>query len=89
MCLMHIFRFVCFLYTFLVIVMLYFHIKLKSNILIFLTIQKLYHRIFDFMARFVDSLRHEKFSGEHLNKWQTRMILWLSTMQVLVIQCQT
>jgi hypothetical protein len=35
------------------------------------------------MAGFVDALRHEKFFGEHFKRWQTRVILWLSAMNVL------
>jgi hypothetical protein len=35
------------------------------------------------MAGFVDALRSEKFSGEHFKRWQMRVILWLSAMNVL------
>jgi hypothetical protein len=35
------------------------------------------------MAGFVDALRPEKFSSEHFKRWQTRVILWLSAMNVL------
>jgi hypothetical protein len=35
------------------------------------------------MARFVDALRPEKFSGEHFKRWKMRVILWLSAMNVL------
>lgn len=61
-------------------VMIYFLIKLKSNVL---TIQKLYSRNFGFMAEFVDAWRLERFFSKHFKRWQTRMIPWLSTMHVL------
>jgi hypothetical protein len=35
------------------------------------------------MAGFVDALGSEKFSDEHFKRWQTRVILWLSAMNVL------
>ena len=34
------------------------------------------------MDGFVDALRPEKFSGEHFKRWQTRIILWLTAMNV-------
>jgi hypothetical protein len=35
------------------------------------------------MAGFVDALRPEKFSGEYFKRWQMRVILWFSAMNVL------
>lgn len=35
------------------------------------------------MVGFVDALRPKKFSSKHFNRWQMRIMLWLSTMQVL------
>jgi hypothetical protein len=82
-CVMSIFRFIRFLYTTFIMVMIYLWINLKLKFLIFPTIQKPYCRNFSFMAGFVDALRPEKFSGEHFKRWQTRVILWLSAMNVL------
>jgi hypothetical protein len=64
-------------------VMIYLQINLKLKLLLFSSIQKSYDRKFSFMAGFVDALRPEKFFGEHFKRWQTRVILWLSTMNVL------
>jgi hypothetical protein len=80
---MHIFRYVRFLYTFFILIILYFQIKLKPIVLIFPAFQKPYSRNFDFMVGFVDALRPKKFSSKHFNRWQMRIMLWLSTMQVL------
>jgi hypothetical protein len=80
---MSMFRSIHFLYAILVMVMIYLRINLKLKLLIFTTIQKPYYRNFSFMAGFVDALRPEKFSGEHFKRWQTRVILWLSAMNVL------
>jgi hypothetical protein len=66
---MHIFRYVHFLYTFFIVVMLYFWIKLKPIVLIFPTFQKPYSRNFDFMVGFVDALRPKKFSSKHFKRW--------------------
>jgi hypothetical protein len=63
--------------------MIYLRINLKLKLLIFPIFQKPYYRNFSFMAGFVDALRPEKFSGEHFKRWQTRVILWLSAMNVL------
>jgi hypothetical protein len=64
-------------------VIIYLWINLKLKLLIFSTIQKSYCRNFSFMAGFVDAPRPEKFYGEHFKRWQTRVILWLSAMNVL------
>jgi hypothetical protein len=72
---MSIFRFIHFLYTTFIMVMIYLWINLKLKLLIFPTIQKSYCSNFSFMAGFVDALRPEKFSGEHFKRWQTRVIL--------------
>jgi hypothetical protein len=80
---MSMFRSIHFLYAIFVIVIIYLRINLKLKLLFFPIIQKSYHRNFSFMAGFVDALRPEKFSGEHFKRWQTRVILWLSAMNVL------
>jgi hypothetical protein len=63
--------------------MIYLRITLKLKLLLIPTFQKPYYRNFSFMAEFVDALRPEKFSGGHFKRWQTRVILWLSAMNVL------
>jgi hypothetical protein len=77
------FTYVHFLYAIFVMVMIYLWINLKLKLLFIPSIQKPYYRNFSFMAGFVDALRPEKFCGEHFKRWQTREILWLSTMNVL------
>jgi hypothetical protein len=47
----------------LVIFIIYPWIKIKLKVLIFPTIQNPYRRHFNFMARFVDALRHTPFTG--------------------------
>jgi hypothetical protein len=34
------------------------------------------------MARFVDALRLEKFNGVYLKRWQVKVMLWLTAMNV-------
>jgi hypothetical protein len=80
---MSMFRSIRFLYTIIVMVMIYFQIILKLKFLFIPSIQKPYYKNFNFMAGFVDALRPEKFSGEHFKRWQTIVILWLFTMNVL------
>jgi hypothetical protein len=57
-------------------------IKIKLKVLIFPTIQKLYCRHFSFMAGFVDALRPTSFTGVNFKRWQIRVILWLTSMNV-------
>jgi hypothetical protein len=80
---MSMFRSIRFLYAIFIMVMIYLRINLKLKLLFIPSFQKPYNRNFSFMARFVDVLRPEKFSGEHFKRWQTRVILWLSAMNVL------
>jgi hypothetical protein len=77
------FRSIHFLYAIFIMVMIYLRINLKLKLLFFPSIQKPYYRNFNFMAGFVDALRPEKFSVEHFKRWQTRVILWLSALNVL------
>jgi hypothetical protein len=80
---MSMFRSIRFLYAIFVMVMIYLRINLKLKLLFFPSIQKPYNRNFSFMAGFVDALRPEKFSGEYFKRWQMRVILWLSAMNML------
>jgi hypothetical protein len=82
-CLISIFTYVHFLYALFIMVMFYLRINLKLKLLFIPSFQKSYYRNFSFMAGFVDALRPEKFCGEHFKRWQTRVILWLSSMNVL------
>jgi hypothetical protein len=77
------FTYVHFLYAIFVMVMIYLRINLKLKLLFIPSIQKSYNRNFSFMAGFIDALRPEKFSGEHFKRWQMRVILCLSAMNVL------
>jgi hypothetical protein len=77
------FTYVHFLYAIFVMVMINLRINLKLKLLFFPSIQKPYDRNFSFMARFFYALRPKKFSGEYFKRWQTRVILWLSAMNVL------
>jgi hypothetical protein len=81
--LFNMFIYVRFLYTIFIMVMIYLRINLKLNLLFFQSIQKSYYNNFSFIAGFVDALRPKKFFGEHFKRWQTRVILWLSAMNVL------
>jgi hypothetical protein len=81
--LMSMFRYVRFLYVIFFMVMIYLQINLKLKLLFFPSIQKPYYKKFSFIAGFIDALRPEKFSGEHFKRWQTRVILWPSAMNVL------
>jgi hypothetical protein len=55
---------------------IYFWIKIKLKVLIFLTIQKSYS------SHFVDALRPTLFTGVHFKRWQSRVTLWLPAMGV-------
>jgi hypothetical protein len=63
----------------LVMFMIYFWIKIKLKVLIYLSFQKSYCRHFSFMARFVAALRPTSFTGV---RWQMRVTLWLTAMNV-------
>jgi hypothetical protein len=66
----------------LVMFMIYSWIKIKLKVLIYLSIQKSYCREFSLMARFVDALRPTPFTGANFKRWQMRVILWLTAMNV-------
>jgi hypothetical protein len=66
----------------LVMFMIYPWIKMKLKVLIFPTIQKPYCRHFSFMAGFVDALRPTPFTGANFKRWQMRVTLWLTAMNV-------
>jgi hypothetical protein len=53
--------------------------------LIFPTIQKPYFRHFSFMAEFIDVLKPTPFTGAHFNRWQMRVTLWLTNMNVFSV----
>jgi hypothetical protein len=65
-----------------VMFMIYSWIKIKPKVLIYLSIQKPYCRHFSFMAGFIDALRHTPFAGANFNRWQMRVTLWLTVMNV-------
>jgi hypothetical protein len=62
--------------------MIYSWIKIKLKVLIYLSIQKPYSRHFNFMAGFVDALRSTPFTGANFKRWQMRVTLWLTAMNV-------
>jgi hypothetical protein len=66
----------------LVMFMIYSWIKMKLKVLIYPTIQKPYCRHFRFMAGFVDALRPRPFTGANFKRWQMRVALWLTAMNV-------
>jgi hypothetical protein len=66
----------------LVMFMIYSWIKIKPKVLIYLLIQKPYCRHFSFVAGFVDTLRPTPFTGANFKRWQMRVTLWLTTMNV-------
>jgi hypothetical protein len=57
-------------------------IKIKLKVLIFPTIQKPYSRHFSVMAGFIDALRPTPFTGANFKRWQMRVTLWLTAMNV-------
>jgi hypothetical protein len=66
----------------LVMFMIYPWIKIKLKVLIFPTIQKPYCRHFSFMAGFVDALRPMPFTCVNFKRWQMRVTLWVTAMNV-------
>jgi hypothetical protein len=66
----------------LVMFMIYSWIKIKLKVLIYLSIQKTYCRHFSFMAEFFDALRPTPFTGANFKRWQMRVTLWLTAMNV-------
>jgi hypothetical protein len=70
------------IYNALVMFMIYPWIKIKLKVLIYPTIQKPYCRHFCFMVRLVDVLRHTPFTGVNFKRWQMRVTLWLTVMNV-------
>jgi hypothetical protein len=67
----------------LVMFMIYPWIKVKLKVVLFPTLQKLRH--FSFMAEFVDALKHEPLTGVTFKRWQMRVTLWLTTMNVFCV----
>jgi hypothetical protein len=51
-------------------------------VLIYLSIQKPYCRHFSFIARFVDALRPTPFTSANFKRWQMRVTLWLTGMNM-------
>jgi hypothetical protein len=70
------------IYNALLIFMIYSWIKIKLKVLIFLTIQKTYCKHFSFMAGFIDALKPMPFTGTNFNRWQIRVTMWLTVMNV-------
>jgi hypothetical protein len=66
----------------LVMFIIYPWIKFKLKVLIFSIINKPYCKHFSFMARFVDVLRPTPFTGVNFKRWQMRVTLWLTAMNV-------
>jgi hypothetical protein len=62
--------------------MIYSWIKIKLKVLIFSTIQKPYCRHFSFMAEFIDALKPAPFTGMNFKRWQMRVTLWLTVMNM-------
>jgi hypothetical protein len=52
-------------------------------VLIFPTMQKSYCRHFSFMAGFVDALKSTPFTSVNFKRWQMRVTLWLTAMNLL------
>jgi hypothetical protein len=65
-----------------VMFMIYSWIKIKPKVLIYLSIQKPYCRHFSFMAGFICVVRPTPFAGANFNRWQMRVTLWLTAMNV-------
>jgi hypothetical protein len=70
------------IYNALVMFMIYSWIKIKLKVLIYPTIQKYYCMHFSFMAGFVDALRPTPFTSVNFKRWQMRVTLWLTAMNV-------
>jgi hypothetical protein len=66
----------------LVMFMIYPWIKIKLKVLLFLTIQKPYCSHFSFMAGLVDASKPTSFTGVNFKRWQMRVTLWLTAMNV-------
>jgi hypothetical protein len=62
--------------------MIYPWIKIKLKVLIFSTTQKPYSGHFSFMAGFVDALKPAPFTGANFKRWQMRVTLWLTALNV-------
>jgi hypothetical protein len=69
-------------YNALVRFMIYPSIRIKLKVLIFLTSQKPYCRHFSFMAGFFDALKPAPFTAANIKRWQMRVTLWLTAMNV-------
>jgi hypothetical protein len=66
----------------LVMFMIYPWIKIKLKVSLFPSIQKPYCSHFSFMAGFVDALKPAPFTGVNFKRWQMRVTLWLTAMNV-------
>jgi hypothetical protein len=66
----------------LVMFMIYSLIKIKPKVLIYLSIQKPYCSHFSFMAGFVDALSPTPFTGVNFKRWQLRVTLWITAMNM-------
>jgi hypothetical protein len=62
--------------------MIYPLIKIKLKVLIFPTTQKPHSGHFSFMAGFVDALKTAPFTGANFKRWQMRVTLWLTALNV-------
>jgi hypothetical protein len=69
--------------TILVMFIIYHWIKIKLKVLISPTFQQPYCRHFSFMAGLVDALKSACFTGANFKRWQMRVTLWLTAMNVL------
>jgi hypothetical protein len=61
---------------------IYSWIKIKLKVLIYLSIQKPYSSHFSFMAGFIYALRPTSFTGANFKRWQMRVTLWLTVMNM-------
>jgi hypothetical protein len=66
----------------LVMFIIYPWIKIKLKVLIFRTVQKPYCRHISFMVGFVDALNPTPFTSVNFKRWQMRLTLWLTVMNV-------
>jgi hypothetical protein len=62
--------------------MIFSWIKIKLKVLLFSTIKKPYCSHFSFVVGFVDALKHAAFTGVNFKRWQMRVTLWLTAMNV-------
>jgi hypothetical protein len=70
------------IYNALAMFMIYHWIKIKLKVLIFSTFQKYYCSHFSFMVGFVNALKPTPFTGANFKRWQMRVTLWLTVINV-------